>query len=310
MRIWLIFALIGLNAGCATLSTQLPEAPAQRVEAEKITQSREALKIYMADFRRLNDLAAPILKANTQFCQKTAADLGVYTLTEKDLPKALRAQPHLPSFKSPAIVHVSSGLPADLKGRVIIDSGGDPIAASSIVYAPDENGMQTLTLRNDNGHETRELPATQSCGYAVKLRYSPAINAYATGRSIIVTTGMMTFANDEELALIIGHELAHNTHGHVPKIVINTIAGFGKGTFARKFESEADYVGLYYSARAGYPIENAKSFWRKLARVSVKSMDKPSSHPITPDRYVRIEQAVKEIKAKRASGQALEPNQK
>ncbi len=302
MRSWLFISAFGLSS-CATLSTTLPESAPARVEAEKINQTREALKIYMADFRRLQDIALPVLAANTQFCDKIGADIGAYTLSEKDLPKALRGTEGSVDLKSPALVYSrDSALP---KGAVLIDERGKALKTSEL--NPD---IASVSLRVRGTLIPTPVEPTPICGYPVRLKYTPAINAYANGRSIIVTTGMMAFASDEELALIIGHELAHNTHGHIRKIVQNTILGFGKGTFARQFESEADYVGLYYSARAGYPIETAKEFWRKLARISVKSIDKPSTHPIAAQRYVGIDAAVAEIKAKQKAGLPLAPNPK
>jgi len=303
MRSWLFISAFGLSS-CATLSTTLPESAPARVEAEKINQTREALKIYMADFRRLQDIALPVLAANTQFCDKIGVDIGAYTLSEKDLPKALRGKNGAPELKSPTILYVRPGTPSLFEGNVIIKNG-KPVKVSAL-----KPGIETIDTRARGVTSPVPVTATPICGYPVRLKYTPAINAYANGRSIIVTTGMMAFASDEELALIIGHELAHNTHGHIRKIVQNTILGFGKGTFARQFESEADYVGLYYSARAGYPIENAKEFWRKLARISVKSIDKPSTHPIAAQRYVGIDEAVAEIKAKQKAGLPLAPNPK
>ncbi len=267
-------------------------------------QTRAAFKIYMADYRRLQDIALPVLAANTQFCDKIGADIGAYTLSEKTLPKALRGKNGLPDLKSPTIMYVRAGILGVRKGGVLIKDG-KPITVDKL-----DAGVTSVNMRTRNGTLAQTVTATPVCGYPVRLKYSPAINAYADGRNITVTTGMMAFANDEELALIVGHELAHNTHSHIRKIIQNTIAGFGTGTFARQFESEADYVGLYYSARAGYPIDNAKEFWRKLAKISVKSLDKPKTHPITPERYVRLENAVAEIRAKQAAGEVLEPNPK
>lgn len=302
MRIFLIiFALI--SAGCATLATTLPPVQTHEIETEQALQTREALKTYMADYRRLQDIALPILAANTEFCDKRGIDIGAYTLSEKDLPKALRGKNGSVDLKSPAIVY--SRNPALPKGAVFVDERGKAISVSKI--NPD---VASVNLRIGGDIVGRKITPAPICDYPVRLKYTPAINAYANGKNITVTTGMMKFTNDEELALIIGHELAHNTHSHIRKIVQNTILGFGRGTFARQFESEADYVGLYYSARAGYPIENTKRFWRNLAKVSVKSIDKAKTHPITPERYVRLESAVLEIKAKQAAGLPLEPKLK
>ena len=52
------------------------------------------------------------------------------------------------------------------------------------------------------------------CGYPVMLGESDAVNAYADGKRIIITKGMMRFArDDQDLALVVAHELGHNLDG-------------------------------------------------------------------------------------------------
>src|SRR3989442_12453287 len=63
----------------------------------------------------------------------------------------------------------------------------------------------------------------------------PSINAGPTSARIVITEGMMRFVrSDDELAMILGHELAHLTLGHVARATVNNtllgIAGFIPGT--------------------------------------------------------------------------------
>jgi len=302
MFLFVLTSLLLLLSGCATLGTTLPDVEPSAIEAEKDVQRRAALKKYMTQFRRLQDLATPILTANADLCARQGVDIGAYTLSQKDLPKALRDKDKGLPLKSPVIVYVrdEASLP---KGGVILNEAGKAIAASKL-----KPGQSMISVRSGGEAQDFAVRPKTVCGYPARLKFTPAVNAYANGREIIVTTGMMDFATDEELALIIGHELAHNTQGHIRKIVQNTILAFGRGTFARQFESEADYVGLYYSARAGYAIDAAPQFWRKLALISVKSLDVPKTHPITPERYVRLRAAIEEVKAKQYTGDPLLPN--
>jgi len=114
--------------------------------------------------------------------------------------------------------------------------------------------------------------------------------------------------NDNELALIIGHELAHNTMGHVPKSIINYIVSFGGTRYTRPFESEADYVGLYYMSRAGYSPKGVEGFWQRLSAIAPKSIHLAKTHPTFPERYLRIQAAQDEITAKQNTGAPLLPN--
>jgi len=120
----------------------------------------------------------------------------------------------------------------------------------------------------------------------------------------------MEFANrDEELALVVGHELAHNTMGHIRKSIQNYILLSGFATrYTRPFESEADYVGLYYMARAEYSMDGVEKFWRRLGVKNPKSIVRAKTHPITPGRLLSIRAAAEEIQSKKQEGTDLIPN--
>jgi len=177
------------------------------------------------------------------------------------------------------------------------------------------------------------------CVYEFVLDKSKAINAYADGKKIIVTQGMMEFIDtDEELAVVLGHEYAHNIMGHIKAkrknigignvlgSVVDVIAGtqgistagmFGEiGTMAgaygysKEFEKEADYVGLYITESAGYNIDSAPDFWRSMSLRDEKSIHSGFSHPTNPERYISLGKTIREIKRKQASNQALLPNLK
>jgi hypothetical protein len=69
-------------------------------------------------------------------------------------------------------------------------------------------------------------------------------------------------------------------------------------------------VGLYYVARAGYDIEHAADFWRRMAVNEPKAMQGGLTHPSAPARFVALEAARDEIKAKIAAGKPLVPEMK
>jgi predicted Zn-dependent protease len=86
-------------------------------------------------------------------------------------------------------------------------------------------------------------------------------------------------------------------------------AGAGAGAFSQDFEAEADYVGVYLMARGGYDIGLAPNFWRRMAVIhpgSIKT-NHSSTHPSAPERFVALEGAVGEIRAKLAAGKPLTP---
>ncbi|MBI2876619.1 MAG: M48 family metalloprotease [Candidatus Tectomicrobia bacterium] len=71
-----------------------------------------------------------------------------------------------------------------------------------------------------------DIPKVPVCKYSVGLTNSDAVNAFADGFHVILTSGMMRFAEkDEELALVVGHEIAHNALEHVTQNTVNYLPG-------------------------------------------------------------------------------------
>ena len=95
---------------------------------------------------------------------------------------------------------------------------------------------------------------------------------------------------------------------HIRKGIQNRIlSGFATRT-TRPFEAEADYVGLYYMARAGYATQDVEMFWQRLGVQNPKNIMRAKSHPITPSRLLSIRLTAKEIEAKQQAGEPLVPN--
>ena len=92
-----------------------------------------------------------------------------------------------------------------------------------------------------------------------------------------------------------------------------TAAGvtLGVRAYSQDFEREADYVAMYLLARAELDTSRAAMFWRRMAVEHTGSIenDHRSTHPSTPERFVRLDSAHDEIEAKRAAGLPLIPNE-
>lgn len=176
------------------------------------------------------------------------------------------------------------------------------------------------------------------CNYPVVVnKADKEINAHTDGEKIIISQAMLNFVNtNNELALVVGHELAHAALNHVGKLTQNAalgqIGGFavdqllasagvstggqfsslGGGIAQQRysvpFEQEADYVGMYFMARAGFDTSGVAQFWRRMAANDARTISQRSSHPTSPERFIAIDRTHKEIAAKKAAGQPLTPN--
>lgn len=302
---------------CASVATRLPEVSQSALDAEKVKQQEFALKEQATQTQRLMNISWPVLKNNAVLCGKIRPGIGVKTHDLDGYSKSLRnvSAKILNTQPQPTIMHVIPGSPAHDAG---LKAGDTLLSAKGIpVHSKQESFWSQLTtgqelglsiLRGDTP-QTINITPVDICAYDVRLRSSLAINAYADGRNITFTSGMMNFAaDDDELAMIVGHELAHNSMGHIRKIIGNRILSGNATRFTRPFESEADYVGLYYQVRAGYNPDKVENFWRRLSAVNPKSVARAKSHPTFPDRFLRLAATREEIKRKQEAGVLLLPN--
>ena len=307
-------ALLG---ACAGTATRLPDIAVPDLRREAITQERRALAVLDANAERLLRVGRPVLLANASLCPKTRRDIGVMIHSEDNYSKEMRiaAGRELGAGEQPSVFKLAPGGPAEAAGlepgdRVLVE--GRPADPKTLRdWLADTDGPVALSVERKSQVVALTVTPDTVCDSRLRLRASGAINAYADGRNITFTSGMMDFVRDDnELALIIGHELAHNTMGHIRKAITNFILSGMATRYTRPFESEADYVGLYYMVRAGYDPAGVEDFWRRLAEVDPRSVNRAKTHPTFPDRYLRIAAARAEIEAKQRSGEALVPNYK
>ncbi len=151
----------------------------------------------------------------------------------------------------------------------------------------------------------------------------PTINAGATYRKVMVSSGMMGFVrSDDELAMILGHELAHITKGHVSRGATNnallsigsTLAsavfpgsGLAVGMLGQLFlnhfnqdqELEADRVGLQYAANAGYDPRAGEAVILRMAEEVPLSATASffSSHPSSVERAAALKKVAGQLGA-------------
>ena len=249
------------------------------------------------------------------------------------------------------IVHVVKDSPAynvGLKeGDEILSIEGKPFPSKPekvrklMESVPDDaRSLKITVLRNGSGLPV-EILRSECCDYNVVLVPSDEVNAWADGKKVYVTKGLMRFVDNEtELATIVGHELAHNIREHINMAKKNRLAGgfvglladmaaalagvntggeftklgaqTGQMAYSKDMEREADYVGLYILALSGYDYKEGPDVFRKLGSSHPNSIEIKwaSSHPSTPERYVALEKAVAEIDRKKAEGLGLLPEEK
>ena len=339
-----------LGAGCAP-TTQRIRVDDQATQAEARKQRQVALQAYMDDQRRLMRVSYPLLTKGSDLCGEDLryttglALANSSTLLGEDFRESAQTSYQLTDeVKAVYVIPGSAADKAGIRSGDTIRYIGDwslPVGQNAVRQSLEQLQVQTQTgkavrldiVRNGRGQSLLVTP-DKSCAYPVVLGDGDEVNAYADGKQVVIQRGMMRFAtSDTELALVISHEIAHNSMSHVRSKMTNYALGtvvdlaaqillgiptqglFGKlagNAYSQDFESEADYVGLYIMAQSGGDIDNAPQFWRRMATLSPNAIKSShlASHPATPERFVALEETVKEIKAKKAAGKPLVPNLK
>ena len=178
----------------------------------------------------------------------------------------------------------------------------------------------------------REMPDAK---WEFVLFASDQVNAFALpGGKVGVYTGLLKLvSSDDELAVVVGHEIAHVTSRHgAERMTQNQIANLGalvgsaylnyKGVsagtqnllmgayglgaqagvllpFSRAHEHEADKIGLRFAAQAGYDPRAGASFWKKMSAAKngqqASILEKYlSTHPLDADRIANLEKLAPE----------------
>jgi hypothetical protein len=183
--------------------------------------------------------------------------------------------------------------------------------------------IQPLTLTVDQSGTAREvnLTAVPACVLRVQFLESEVPNAYADGWLVQVTSGLLKVVeSDAELAWILAHEVAHTVLEHsqnlnlrflLDRFVISAggLPGSTEQIPRKMLELQADYLGSYLTARAGYDLAGGRSFLLRVGESALANgvPDFTSSHPGSAERLSSFDLTVNEIARKRANGQPLEP---
>jgi predicted Zn-dependent protease len=238
-------------------------------------------------------------------------------------------------FSGCASTTASGSVGADRKQLLLVSSAQlEKMAAQS--YAKVRNdAAKKGKLNNDpaltqrvRGIAARIVPATTvfrgdaaAWKWEVNVVGSDELNAFCMpGGKIVFYSGIIEklHLSDDEIAVIMGHEVAHALREHSREQVSQALAaqtaigigaallGLPSGSsdlanvayealvasrFSRSDESEADRIGLELAARAGYDPRAGVTLWKKMLAASKggRGPEFLSSHPAEESRIKEIE---------------------
>jgi len=171
------------------------------------------------------------------------------------------------------------------------------------------------------------------CDWRFRLSRDRKMDAGATGHGeIVLNRGIVEYAaNDEEVYLVVAHEIGHHAANHVARGTRNQMIGavigavvvglaaaatgtspapdaartatqlgatIGHLSFSKEQEREADYIAALILYRAGVDLDTARGLLVSMAagshRMVTLFMD---THPAGPERIAAWDRAVAEIRA-------------
>lgn len=175
------------------------------------------------------------------------------------------------------------------------------------------------------------------CHWEVRTSRDRSLNAGAGGDGrIVINQGIMEYAaNEEEVALVIAHEMGHHAANHVASSAearsvgsaigaavmaaatvaaaaggrvgarsaqrsvrsgANLGAAVGRLAFSKEQEREADYLAAAILYRAGLDLGKARGFLVTMARVSGRmETGLFDSHPAGPERIAGWDEAMRDL---------------
>jgi beta-barrel assembly-enhancing protease len=87
-------------------------------------------------------------------------------------------------------------------------------------------------------------------------------------------------------------------------------ANAGLNAYSVAFEREADYVGVYYAARAGYDVSGIEELWFAMGQTHPADLRFARTHPISPVRFLQMKKVAEEIAQKQRNHLPLVPDLK
>ena len=319
MQPWALCILVALSTPATSVSSH----------AKVSDDAQASLLALQRDDQRVADTAWRIAARNAKSCTKIWAALGVSLQHVSQYSPAYRAAAQAAfglDDSYPSILAVAKSSPASASGLqpndtlrtvngvdLIGKSRGQTSAASydavsaamaALEALPEQQAAVLLIERGGQKFDVSVTPQNV-CRSRVELAPGNAINANANGLVAQISGRLVNWVqSDDELALVIAHEMAHNLMGH-PKTLSEKSALSGlatslglSGRAQRQMELDADRMGIIMAANAGYNYKIAPDFWARLNSNAPLAAFLATSHPTTRTRRENAQRVVDELNAK------------
>lgn len=247
---------------------------------------------------RVGNIGHALARSDVALCPRSIAPLAglrVHTLGQYGKSVRADAKALFGLGDYPAILTLSTGsaaAQAGLKaGDWIVSINGADLrsgpgyagvarfddALAAALASPPAN----LVIERDAQRQGIWLTGLPGCGSRIELVPGRKLNAAADGTIVQITSGVLEQTRDEdELAFIIAHEMAHNILRHRERL--DRIGRSARNI--RATETEADLLGLKLMRAAGYDPMAAARFWARFGKKTGAGIFSDGTHMRTRDR--------------------------
>lgn len=195
-----------------------------------------------------------------------------------------KAQPALPSAGAPENAQARDAAEATIAGAQV----GQPLR---------------MTLLRDGQRIPVAVKPVVGCRSRFEILLGSGLDASADGSVVQIGDRFFDGYSDAEIAVIVSHELSHNILRHrarlnAAKINRGMLAEFGRnGRLIRETEDQADLLGIYLLANAGYDPMSAPKFWRQKGGDVDGGLFRSRTHASSKARAEALEAAARDIAA-------------
>ncbi|SFO20936.1 M48 family metallopeptidase [Sphingomonas sp. OK281] len=306
----------------ALLAAAAPPAEAARADDGLSPAFFETLRT--ADLR-MATIAYRLTTANAALCDQLQPQLGmpIHALTQYGPAARGRAAVAFGFASTVGVEAVVANGPADRAGvrandsiAAINDVAQPPLPDSTtpegaaardaaeavIVRSPLERPVRLTILRGGRRLSIMVKPVT-GCRSRFEILLGSGLGATADGAIVQIGERFFDGYTDEEIAVVVSHELAHNILRHrerldAAKINRGLLAELGRnGRLIRETEDQADLLGIYLLANAGYDPMAAPRFWRQKGGNIDGGLFRSRTHASSKARADVLEAAAREIAA-------------
>lgn len=238
--------------------------------------------------RQLATIGHRLATANARICPDLASAPGlVLHARDQYVPAERAAAARALGFPAPIAVEAVVPMgPAALagvrEGDGLVAVNGEPLpdaeapdatsahrdAARALIDAAPAAAPLRLTLRREGRTFDVVVPPSAGCRSGFELLLGPALIAQADGVTVQIGSAWFARVGQDEVAVLIAHELAHNILRHRARL---DAAGVSRGALAelgrngrliRRTEEEADRLSVHLLRNAGYDPRIAVRFWQ------------------------------------------------